>query len=114
MKIDYTEIINAIIAIISFAITAVLIPLLKQKFNASQREKLNFWVKTAVKAAEQLHGAGQGKSKKEYVISFLNSKGIYFDVAEVDTLIESAVYEISNAVVELPVAECVSSAAEDG
>ena len=50
----------------------------------------------AVKAAEQLYGSKTGLQKKEYVVAFLLSKGIVFDVDEVTALIESEVYKLTD------------------
>ena len=53
-------------------------------------------MQTAVKAAEQLFGSKTGQQKKDYVVAFLLSKGIVFDVDEVTALIESEVYRLSD------------------
>ena len=76
MKYDITPIIEGLIALFSAVITAFVIPFIKAKLTRSQQENLRFWVSLAVRAAEQLYGSGTGKEKKEYVISFLLSKGI--------------------------------------
>lgn len=96
MKTDYTFIFEIIITVLSALITGFLIPSLKNKLSAEKREQLLYWVNIAVKAAEQLYGSKTGKQKKEYVVSFLLSKGIVFDVDEVTALIESEVYKLSN------------------
>lgn len=92
---DYTKIIEIIISLLSAIITAFIIPLLKQKLSAEKREKLIFWVDTAIHAAEQIYGSKTGKAKKEYVFDFLKSKGIVFDVDEVEAMIESEVYKLT-------------------
>ncbi|MBQ6601306.1 MAG: holin [Clostridia bacterium] len=94
-NIDYTELIQAIIALVSVLITTFLIPFLKKKLSAERLEELKKWVSIAVKAAEQLYGSKTGQQKKEYVVAFLLSKGIVFDVDEVNTLIESEVYKLT-------------------
>lgn len=48
-------------------------------------------------AAEQIYGTKAGQKKKEYVVKFLLSKGIVFDVDEVSALIESEVYKLKEA-----------------
>ncbi|MGN1444149.1 MAG: phage holin, LLH family [Acutalibacteraceae bacterium] len=92
---DYTNIIEIIISLLSAVITAFLIPVLKQRLSAEKTEKLKFWVKTAVSAAEQIYGGKSGNEKKKYVVNFLLSKGIVFDVDEVSALIESEVYKLT-------------------
>lgn len=95
MNIDYTELLQAVIALLATLITTFLIPFIKKKLSAEKVEELRKWVSIAVKAAEQLYGSKTGTEKKEYVLSFLLSKGIKFDVDEVAALIESEVYKLT-------------------
>ncbi len=94
-NIDYTELIQAIIALVSVLITTFLIPLLKRKLSSEKLEELKKWVGIAVAAAEQLYGSKTGQQKKEYAVAFLLSKGIVFDVDEVNALIEAEVYKLT-------------------
>ena len=94
MKFDYTFIFEIIITVLSAVVTGFLIPSLKNKLSAEKREQLIYWVNIAVRAAEQLFGSKTGKQKKEYVVSFLLSKGIVFDIDEVTAIIESEVYKL--------------------
>ncbi len=96
MNIDYTELIQALIALLSAIITGFLIPFMKRKISEQKLEELRKWVSVAVKAAEQLYSGKTGLEKKEYVVSFLLSKGIVFDVEEVTALIESEVYKLTH------------------
>lgn len=98
MDFDFTVIIEFVIAILSAAVTTFLIPYLKQRLSEEKQKKLMFWVQTAVKAAEQIYGSKTGQKKKEYVVAFLLSKGIVFDVDEVTALIESEVYKLTETV----------------
>lgn len=91
---DYTEIIKAVIALITALISAFLIPLIKQRVSAEKLEKWQAYVKIAVSAAEQLYNATQGAEKKAYVLQYLAAKGIQFDSDTVDRMIESAVLEL--------------------
>lgn len=100
MNFDITPIIEIVITLFSALISSLLIPALKERLTQEKREKLKFWVDTAVKAAEQLYGGKTGKAKKEYVVSFLLAKGIVFDVDEVTALIESSVYELTGSAVQ--------------
>lgn len=95
MKIDYTELFQALITLLSAIITGFLIPFLKRKISEQRLEELRKWVAVAVEAAEQLYSSKTGLQKKEYVVSFLLSKGIVFDVEEVTALIESEVYKLT-------------------
>lgn len=94
-NIDYTELIQALIALVSVIITTFLIPLLKKKLSVEKLEELKKWVGIAVNAAEQLYGSKTGQQKKDYVISFLLSKGFVFDIDEVTAMIEAEVYKLT-------------------
>ena len=91
---DYTQIISAVIALISALVSAFLIPWMKTKIDADKLQTLRTYVEIGVKAAEQLYTAAEGDKKKAYVISFLAGKGIKFDVEIVDKLIEAAVLQL--------------------
>ena len=91
---DYTQIISAVIALISALVSAFLIPWIKMKIDADKLQTVRAYVEIGVKAAEQLYTAAEGDKKKAYVISFLAGKGIKFDVETVDKLIEAAVLQL--------------------
>lgn len=95
MKIDITQIIESSVLLISALITTFVIPVLKQKLSTDKREKLIFWIQTAVRAAEQIYGSKTGQQKKDYVVAFLLSKGIVADIDEVTALIESEVFKLT-------------------
>ncbi len=98
-NIDLTPIIEAVIMLISAFITLFILPkitqFLKKRLSTEQMNTLREWVKIAITAAEQLYGSKTGQQKKEYVVSFLLSKGIVFDVDDVTALIESEVYKLT-------------------
>ena len=91
---DYTQIIAAVIALISALVSAFLIPWIKTKIDADKLQTVQAYVEIGVKAAEHLYAASEGDKKKAYVISFLAGKGIKFDVETVDKLIEAAVLQL--------------------
>lgn len=93
---NFTPIFEAIITIVSLVLTGIVIPYIRQKIGEEKAENLKKWVSVGVKAAEQIYGGKTGQQKKEYVVSFLNSKGINFDVDEVEALIEAEVFKIAN------------------
>lgn len=97
MNFDLTDIFECVIALLSAIVSAFIIPYIKNQLSENKRSQLNFWVKTAVKAAEQLFGSKTGQQKKEYVVAFLLSRGIVVDVDEVTALIESEVYKLTEA-----------------
>lgn len=94
MTFDFTGLFEIVISVISMIASCFLIPWLKEKFTAEKLERLVKLVKIAVEAAEQMYGSGEGQKKKEYVFSFLLSKGIVFDKDEVETIIESSVFQL--------------------
>ena len=98
---DITEITNTVITLAVMIITAFLIPVIKQKLTAEQRETLNAWIDIAVFAAEQVFTeTKQGQAKKQYVLNFLKSKGYNIDSDEVDLMIESAVNKLTESLKE--------------
>ena len=99
---DIAPIIEAVAALIGVIITCVLIPYIKSKTTTEQQKEINAWVKIAVSAAEQLFtGSGRGEEKKAYVIAWLKERGITVDEAELDALIEAAVYELEQGLIPL-------------
>ena len=95
---DITPVVNAVIALAAALVTAFVIPWVKSKTTAAQREEINSWVKIAVTAAEQIYlGAGKGKEKKKYVLDFLAEKNLKIDEESVDLMIESAVKNMNQA-----------------
>lgn len=99
MKYDITSILEVAITVISAILTGFLIPFVRSRLSAEKKERLEFWIQTAVKAAEQLFKGSEktGVQKKDWVVQFLLSKGLVFDVDEVTALIESEVYKLGLA-----------------
>lgn len=94
---DITPIIEAVFALIAVAITAIVIPYIKSRTTAQQQAEINAWVKIAVAAAEQIYkGSGRGAEKKEYVLTWLQERGITVDESKLDVLIEAAAYDLRN------------------
>ena len=96
--IDLTQMVVAVIGLLSASIAAYLVPYLKVKINS---EKWNQWQEitfVAVSAAEQL---GTGKKindkfvyAKTYVQDELDKRGIKYDEYAVKTAIEAAVKQL--------------------
>ena len=84
------KIVLSILAIVSALVTGLLIPYLKTKLDGKKRENIGTLVTHAVMAAEQIYkGSGQGKTKKHYVLSYLQEKGIKMSMDDLDVLIEA-------------------------
>lgn len=97
MNIDITEIIVALIGLLSVIVTTVAVPLLKERLTEQQEHNLAYWIRVAVMAAEGMFTAtGSGQAKYDYVIDYLEARGFEVDDAKIKGLIESAVYELIN------------------
>lgn len=95
--IDLTQIIVALIGLLSALISAYLVPYIKTKTTYAQRQNALMWTKIAVQAAEMIYKqSGMGEVKFDYVRNFLEQKGFTLDEQEVKALIESAVLEMQN------------------
>ena len=90
LNIDLTQIVVAVIGLLSALITYRLIPWIKTNTNEKQQALIKAAVQTAVFAAEQIYGAGEGEKKFDYAINWLRDHG--YDVDKND--IEAAVYEL--------------------
>jgi hypothetical protein len=90
------EVLQAIVTLAIAIITVFVIPYIKSKTTATQQANIKYWVSVAVSAAEQIYKAypKSGDEKKEYVIEFLESKGIKLTIEELEALIESAVNKL--------------------
>ena len=88
---DYTNIIGAIVTLITALLTWI-----KQKYDSEKLRKWQAYVDIAVEAAEQLYDVNDGAAKKAYVIEYLSKKGIKFDSETVDKMIESSVIILHN------------------
>ena len=98
---DITPIIEAILGLLAAIITAIIVPYIKSRTTAEQQAQIDAWVKIGVTAAEQVFtGAGLGDEKKAYVIDFLKKHGYILDDERIDALIESAVFEMKNGILE--------------
>lgn len=98
---DITPIIEAILGLLAAIITAIIVPYIKSRTTAEQQAQIDAWVKIGVTAAEQVFtGEGRGDEKKAYVIDFLKKHGYILDDERIDALIESAVFEMKNGILE--------------
>ncbi len=85
-----------LIALIGAIITYIIIPYIKSKTTGEQFRNIEYWVKVAVSAAEQIFNQpGMGEKKKRYVINFLQDLGIKITIEQLEILIEAAVHEIN-------------------
>lgn len=99
---DVTFIVLKIVVTVCAAlISAFVVPLLRQQIQKIKDERLITAIEKAVKAAEQtIKGSGQGAVKKDEVINSVTAwmlqHGIEITDAQLDDLIEAAVYGLDH------------------
>lgn len=91
---DLTPVINAAVALLAALITAFVIPWIRRKTTAQDREEMLAWVEIAVAAAQQLYHNMNGAERKQYVKAFLASKGYDVKEEEINSAIEAAVLRL--------------------
>lgn len=91
---DYTNIIAAIITLVTTLLSAFLIPYIKSKYSEAQIKKWQSIVDIGVAAAEQLYNTEQAQEKKTYVLKYLYEKGIKLDADTIENMIESSVLHL--------------------
>lgn len=84
--IDLTNVLEAVVALAVALISAFLIPWIKSKTTAQQREDMLKWVDIAVSAAQQLYHKCSGQQRLDYALSVLSGKG--FNIND-DTLLDA-------------------------
>jgi hypothetical protein len=80
-KIDLTPLLQAILSLCVSLITMFLIPWLRSKYSAEQRQRIAAVYQTIVYAAEQIFGAGRGNEKLDWATIQLEAKGMTVDRA---------------------------------
>lgn len=85
----------ALLGLLAVLIICYLIPWIKSKTTAQQRDNIYFLVSMACRAAEQKYKSGEGQKKKQYVLEFLHEKDLTVDEDELDKMIEAVVLEIN-------------------
>lgn len=97
---NITPILQAAAVLLAAVITYVVVPYIKSKTSDSQQRQINAFVQIAVAAAEQVYtGSGQGQAKKAYVLEWLREHGITIDEAQLDAMIEAAVYGLKSGII---------------
>lgn len=99
MNIDITQIVVAVIGLMSVIITSVVVPLIKSKITNSQWESIKNYALAGVQAAEIIFNAqGVGEDKLEWVSKYIESQckehGIEIDTDTVRVAIENAWKEL--------------------
>ena len=98
MNIDITQIVIALIGLMSAVITSVIVPLVKAKTSANQQVIIASLSRTAVLAAQQMYDSDEGQKKKEYAVSYvaqlMKKHGVTLSSEEVGAAVEAAVKEL--------------------
>jgi len=90
------QIILAVIGLLGAVLTGFLVPYIKSNTDENQLIKIDYWVGIAVRAAEQIFNEpDMGIIKKQYVVDFLNNKGIKITMEDLNILIEAVVQEMN-------------------
>ena len=93
------NILKIVISVAVALISAYLVPFIKNKLQEDKYSQLVVMVHTAVQAAEQTIGSGNGAVKKDEVMSFvtdyMNRVGIKITEEQLDQLVESAVFQMN-------------------
>ena len=114
MNIDITQIVVAVIGLLSIVITSVVVPLIKSKLTNSQWETIKNYALAGVQAAEILIGAGNGIKKfekaKQYIEKQCAAHGIKIDTDTIQIAIENAWKDLGLDHKQLPEKETVSEA----
>lgn len=88
----------AIISIAGALVSAYLIPWIKNNISAKDMETIVFWVRFAVRCADQLFTPEDWEQKKQYVLAYIIDMaaklGIKLSEEDINVLIEAAVNEI--------------------
>lgn len=95
----FLKITTAIITIAVTLITGYLIPWLKSKINQTQLEKIDYYVRLAVRCADQIYTTEQWAQKKEYVTKYITDVcnktfNLTLTETDIDVLIEGAVNDL--------------------
>lgn len=94
--IDLTQLAAAIISLCGIVVTIKVVPWIKSKMNESTLNRVAYWARVAVEAAEQKvkNGSIDPSERFGYARKFLNNKGYDLDFDEIEALIESSVHNL--------------------
>ena len=91
MLLDFTPLVEAVIALAASAITIFLIPWLRARYGNETLAKARGWVEIAVYAAEKMYGAGNGDQKLAYAEQVLAKHKIKLDTATLKAMVDAEI-----------------------
>ena len=98
MTIDITQIVVAVIGVLSAVLTAFVIPYIKSKTTINQQTNIEAFARAAVLAAQQIFGTEENQKKKDYAVQYITEQlkkyGITLDADAISTVIEAALKSI--------------------
>lgn len=109
---DFTPLLEAVIALVFTLITAFLIPWLKNKYGTETLNKIKSFVEVAVYGAEKAYGAGNGDKKLAYVEKFLAEKKIKVDFNTLKILVDAEIKKMEQAEPPVNVGELIDEGEE--
>lgn len=96
LMLDFTPLVQAVIALAASAITVFLVPWLRERYGNETLEKARGWVQIAVYAAEKLYGAGNGDQKLAYAEEILAKHKIKLDTATLKAMVDAEIKKMEN------------------
>jgi hypothetical protein len=87
-KVDLTPLLQAVLSLCASLITMFLIPWIRSKYTAEQRQRIAAVYQTLVYAAEKMYGAGEGAKKFQWVVDQLEAKGLSVDRATIEAEVQ--------------------------
>lgn len=95
MNFNLTQLVVALIAVGTIAITTIAFPFLKTKLTKEHFALLTLFADFGVRAMEQIYRSDQAQRKKRELYEHLKSKGLKVDEKDIDIAIESAVKKMN-------------------
>ena len=101
MNVNLTPLLKVLIAILATLAMYHIVPWIKSKTTAAQREELLKWADIAVAAAQQLYYTADGPDRLAYAMEFLADKGYDVDAQEIRDTVEAAVLKLHQQLEEV-------------
>lgn len=97
---DFTNILDLAVKLLVALLAAFLVPWLRGRYGAEKLADIMTYVDIFTRAAEQMFDAAEGDKKKRWVLERLAEKGIKIDGTALDAMVEAAVNELHQALVQ--------------
>lgn len=94
MTIDLTAFLAAGVAVLGGVLSRYLLPWLRERTTAQQREHLLSWAEIAVSAAQQLYHQSKGEHRLLHALKVLEQQGFDVETEQVRAAVEAAVLKL--------------------